>query len=103
MDGSACLCREFAQMAFSHAGMPLRWEGKAGTLSETGVVAEGELRGRTVLRINPKYFRPAEVRATALPAGGAERFVLQHQPSSQACMTQIRGMCMHPQSAQSCK
>ena len=64
-------------MAFSHAGMPLRWEGKAGTLSETGVVAGGELKGRTVLRINPKYFRPAEVRELqplprlALPGRGA--------------------------------
>ncbi len=53
-------------MAFAHAGLPLRWEGKAGTLSETGVVAEGELKGRTVLRINPKYFRPAEVSASPL-------------------------------------
>ena len=53
--------REFAQMAFTHAGMPLRWEGKAGTLTETGVVASGELKGRTVIRVNAKYFRPAEV------------------------------------------
>ena len=49
-------------MAFAHAGLPLRWEGKASTLSETGVVAEGELKGCTVLRINPKYFRRTEVR-----------------------------------------
>jgi GDP-D-mannose dehydratase len=41
--------------------MPIRWEGKPG-LTETGVVTEGELAGRVVVRVSAKYFRPAEVR-----------------------------------------
>lgn len=44
--------------------MPIRWEGKPG-LTETGVVAEGEMAGKTVVRVNAKYFRPAEVRSAS--------------------------------------
>ncbi len=61
-------CRDFAERAFARAGMPIRWEGKPG-LTETGVVAEGELAGKTVVRVNAKYFRPAEVRARIAAPG----------------------------------
>ncbi len=44
--------------------MPITWEGKPG-LTETGVVAEGEMAGKTVVRVNAKYFRPAEVRSAS--------------------------------------
>ncbi len=45
--------------------MRIRWEGKPG-LTEIGVVAEGEMAGKTVVRVNAKYFRPAEVCPTSL-------------------------------------
>jgi GDPmannose 4,6-dehydratase len=48
-------------MAFERAGLPIKWEGKAGSLDEVGVVASGPRAGDVVVRIDPKYFRPAEV------------------------------------------
>lgn len=39
-----------------------RWEGESGSVAETGVVASGPRAGETVVRIDPKYFRPAEAR-----------------------------------------
>lgn len=52
--------RDFCERAFKRAGLPIHWEGKPG-LTETGVVSEGELAGKIVVRVNAKYFRPAEV------------------------------------------
>ncbi len=39
-----------------------RWEGEHGSVAEVGKVAGGERAGETVVRIDPKYFRPAEAR-----------------------------------------
>lgn len=38
-----------------------RWEGETGSVAETGVVTSGARAGEVVVRIDPKYFRPAEV------------------------------------------
>ena len=35
-------------------------------MAETGVVASGPRAGETVVRIDPKYFRPAEARPYTL-------------------------------------
>ena len=48
--------RYFAEMAFRAAGIALRWQGEG--KDETGIDAEN---GKTMVRINPKYYRPAEV------------------------------------------
>jgi GDPmannose 4,6-dehydratase len=48
--------RDFATMAFKGAGIALEWRGKA--VEETGVDAA---TGKTVVRINPRFYRPAEV------------------------------------------
>lgn len=48
--------REFCTLAFREAGIVLRWEG-AGT-EEKGV---DERTGETLVEVDPKYFRPAEV------------------------------------------
>ena len=53
--GEAHTVREFAGRAFARAGRPLAWSG-AGP-DETGVEADGTVR----VRIDPRYFRPAEV------------------------------------------
>ena len=42
-----------------------RWEGEPGSVAEMGMVASGPRAGETVVRIDPKYFRPAEARAWA--------------------------------------
>jgi GDPmannose 4,6-dehydratase len=48
--------RNFARMAFAAAGIELAWQGTEA--DEHGV----DLRtGRTLVRINPRYYRPAEV------------------------------------------
>jgi GDPmannose 4,6-dehydratase len=48
--------RDFAGLAFAAADMPLVWEGAG--LEERGVDAR---TGKTLVRINPRYYRPAEV------------------------------------------
>ncbi|NEX64479.1 GDP-mannose 4,6-dehydratase [Noviherbaspirillum galbum] len=48
--------RDFVTMAFKAAGMRLEWRGSGE--QEEGVDAQS---GKTVVRINPKFYRPAEV------------------------------------------
>ncbi|WP_321332210.1 GDP-mannose 4,6-dehydratase [uncultured Bacteroides sp.] len=48
--------REFATLAFKEVGIELRWEGKG--VDEKGIDAA---TGKTVVEIDPKYFRPSEV------------------------------------------
>jgi GDPmannose 4,6-dehydratase len=48
--------RDFATMAFKAAGIGIEWRGKG--VEETGI---DTAKGRTVVRINPKFYRPAEV------------------------------------------
>ena len=47
--------REFADLAFKHAGMPLEWTGK--DEDEKGIDANGVVR----VAVDPEYYRPAEV------------------------------------------
>lgn len=48
--------REFAEQAFRCAGIGLEWQGEG--VNERGV---DKISGKTVVSVNPKYFRPAEV------------------------------------------
>jgi GDPmannose 4,6-dehydratase len=48
--------REFAEKAFAMLGMPLSWSGEG--VQETGTDTAS---GKVVVRVDPKYFRPAEV------------------------------------------
>lgn len=48
--------RDFVSMAFKAAAIPIRFEGSAE--DEVGVAEDGN---RTLVRINPKFYRPAEV------------------------------------------
>lgn len=48
--------REFCEIAFRHAGFDLIWEGKG--IYEKGI---DQKTGKTLVEIDPKYFRPAEV------------------------------------------
>jgi len=48
--------REFVEKAGTHLGMRIEWRGKGS--EETGIDRKS---GRTVVRIDPRYFRPAEV------------------------------------------
>ena len=48
--------REFVEEAAPYFGMKITWQGEG--LSEVGI---DKNTGRTVIKVNPKYFRPAEV------------------------------------------
>mmetsp|Transcript_84484 Transcript_84484/g.235301 ORF Transcript_84484/g.235301 Transcript_84484/m.235301 type:complete len:364 (+) Transcript_84484:72-1163(+) len=52
--------REFCEHAFTHAGMDIKWRGEG--VDEVGYLEgkEGE-EERVVVRVDPEYFRPAEV------------------------------------------
>ena len=48
--------REFAELVFGSLGMPLTWRGEG--VNERGIDGAS---GKTVIEIDPRYFRPAEV------------------------------------------
>jgi len=54
--GETYMVRTFAEKVFERLGMPLEWQGSGE--AETGNDRD---TGRVVIRIDPKYFRPAEV------------------------------------------
>ena len=47
--------REFCDLAFAHVGLPVRWEGEG--VDEQGIGPDGQV----LVRVDPRYFRPAEV------------------------------------------
>ena len=58
--------REFCTLAFKEAGIELRWEGEG--INEKGICVKDArpsslpaLVGQTLVEVDPKYFRPAEV------------------------------------------
>jgi GDPmannose 4,6-dehydratase len=54
--GETYKVRTFAEMVFERLGMPLEWQGSGE--EEKGIDRNS---GKTVIQIDPKYFRPAEV------------------------------------------
>jgi len=54
--GETHTVREFCELAFARAGMPLEWRGEG--IEEKGVDAK---TGRTLIEVDPRYFRPTEV------------------------------------------
>ena len=48
--------REFATLAFKNVGIELRWEGEG--VDEKGIDVR---TGKSLVEVDPKYFRPAEV------------------------------------------
>lgn len=48
--------REFVETAFSHIGITIEWKGTG--VDEIGI---DKATGKTLIKINPQYFRPAEV------------------------------------------
>src|SRR6266850_1556155 len=54
--GEARSVREFVELAFAEVGRSIEWRGKG--VDETGIDKKS---GKTVVRIDPVYFRPTEV------------------------------------------
>ncbi len=48
--------REFAEKAFAHVGIKIKWQGKG--LNEVGI---DQATGKVLIKVNPRYFRVAEV------------------------------------------
>ncbi|KAF1790549.1 NAD(P)-binding domain [Phytophthora cactorum] len=61
--------REFVELAFAHVGLAIAWKGVRGSKDEVGVIANDNEPNqanlsdvdRVVVRVDPVYFRPAEV------------------------------------------
>lgn len=54
--GETRTVREFVELAFGHVGIDIEWSGQG--VDEIGV---DKATGKTIVKINPKFFRPAEV------------------------------------------
>jgi GDPmannose 4,6-dehydratase len=54
--GQTHTVREFCELAFARAGMPIEWKGDG--IDEHGVDVS---TGRTLIEVDPRYFRPTEV------------------------------------------
>jgi GDPmannose 4,6-dehydratase len=48
--------REFVELAFSHVGRTIEWQGK-----DAGEVGVCSTTGKDLVRVDPRYFRPTEV------------------------------------------
>ena len=79
--------RDFVDMAFRAVGMQLEWRGKAE--QEIGVDTGS---GRTLVRVNPKFYRPAEVELLIGDAARA-REILGWKP--QTTLEQLCEMMVH--------
>ena len=66
--GETRTVREFAQTAFAHAGMDIEWHGEGA--DEYGVDRKS---GKTIIKVNPEFFRPAEVDILLGDASKAEK------------------------------
>jgi GDPmannose 4,6-dehydratase len=66
--GETYSVRSFAEKVFERLDMPLEWQG-----SGTGEQGIDSKSGKTVIRIDPKYFRPAEVDLLLGDPGKAKR------------------------------
>ena len=73
--GRTTSVRDFTVQAFATAGIDVEWEGKGD--AEIGRCAA---TGRTVVRVDPQFYRPSEVDALIGDAGKAER-VLGWKPA----------------------
>lgn len=60
--------REFVETAFGHVGIEIKWQGEG--VNETGFCKKTE---KTVVKINPEFFRPAEVEVLLGNPGKAEK------------------------------
>ncbi|KAH9460205.1 hypothetical protein MJO29_004148 [Puccinia striiformis f. sp. tritici] len=50
--------REFVEKAFAVVNIKIKWQGELDSVNETGINGE---TGKVVVRVDPMYFRPAEV------------------------------------------
>lgn len=66
--GETRTVREFVDAAFGAAGYTLNWQGEG-----VGEYATDAATGKTLVKVNPRFFRPAEVKILLGDASKAER------------------------------
>ncbi len=54
--GETRTVREFVELAFQHVGIEVEWKGEG--VDEIGI---DKATGKTIVKVNPQFFRPAEV------------------------------------------
>jgi len=62
--------RDFVEMAFGHVGIEVQWRGQG--IDEVGVCKK---KNQTIVKINPQFFRPAEVEVLLGNAEKAEQML----------------------------
>ena len=68
--GETRTVREFVELAFGHVGIDVEWKGEG--VDEIGV---DKATGKTIVTINPKFFRPAEVEVLLGDPSKAEKML----------------------------
>jgi len=68
--GKTTTVRDFVTMSFKAADIDIVWQGAPGTISEYGV---NKQTGKTIVKVDPRYFRPTEVDLLIGDPGKAER------------------------------
>ena len=81
--------RKFIELAFTHAEIPIKWQGNG--IDEKGINAE---TGQVLIEIDPKYFRPAEVEQLLGNPAKAQR-LLGWDPSQTSLEELVRIMMTH--------
>jgi GDPmannose 4,6-dehydratase len=77
--GEAHSVREFVERAFLRIGRRIVWRGPAGSFEEVGIDARS---GEVLVKIDPRYFRPAEVdRLLGDPTKARETLGWRHEVS----------------------
>jgi GDPmannose 4,6-dehydratase len=77
--------RRFAELAFSHVGIQLRWDGVG--VNEKGINAAN---GAVLIEVDPRYFRPTEVELLVGDATKArETFGWQHEIGFEALVEEM--------------
>jgi GDPmannose 4,6-dehydratase len=77
--------RRFAELAFSHVGIQLRWDGVG--VNEKGINAAN---GAVIIEVDPRYFRPTEVELLVGDATKArETFGWQHEIGFEALVEEM--------------
>jgi GDPmannose 4,6-dehydratase len=56
--GQTTTVRQFTEWAFQEVGIDIQWQGETGTSNEYGI---DRSNGKTIVKIDPRYFRPTEV------------------------------------------
>ena len=81
--------REFCSLAFKEVGIDIEWQGEG--VNETGICKK---TGKTIIEVNPEYFRPTEVDMLLGDPGKAKK-VLGWNPTKTSFENLVKIMIKH--------